>query len=274
MHDKTFRGRTRKLLVPVVAMGSISGGVLAVSATPAHAATVNVAKACSIYSNVSLFGGTAGSQGCGPQSSSYSSSNSLAPSATMLSGGGTINNVDSDGAMLTYGPANIVSSPYDSSDNTTNTGVLTAQTSWNGSTGNVSALAQAKAIGPSPFWTKTPTSWQTAADIGHVKTTCSSTSTTNNATVEIKNGVVDLALDPDTGYPTSQQSVATNPSQGLSYNFTIDTVSEDEWGYIVFNERTTNADGSLTVVGAHMYMMGPIAVGEVKYGEVTCGKAA
>lgn len=271
-HKGTLRRRAKRVLVPVVAVGTMSAGVLAVAATPVEAATINYGYSCPIWANVSLFGGPSGSQGCGTQSSSYASANSASPSAT-LTAAGVVSNVDSDGLMVTYGPANIVSSPYDSNDNTTNTGALTAQTVWNG-TGNMTALSQAKALGPSPFWTKTPTSWQTAADVGHAKATCSSSSTSNNGSVEIKNGVVDTAVDPESGMPTAQTAVPNNPSQGYTVNFTVDTVSDEEWGYIVFNERSTDANGVLTINAAHMYLMGPIAVGDVIYGQVKCGRAA
>jgi len=267
---RTVGGRTKRLLVPVMAMGTVSGGVLAVTtAAPAHAATANVGYACALWSNVSLFDGPYGSQGCGTQTSTYATANSAAPSVTLPSSGAYTALTDSDGAKLVYGPAVIVSSPYDANDNTYNTGSLNVYT-YATST-NTYGGATSRALGPSPFWTKTPTSWQPASSEGYAKATCSSTSTSNNASVEIKNGVVDTKLDPDTGYPVSQVLVPNNPAPGYRVDFTIDTVSPDEKGYIVFNERVVNADGSMTTNAAHMYMLGPIAKGEVIYSQVRCG---
>ncbi len=51
--------------------------------------------------------------------------------------------------------------------------------------------------------------------------------------------------------------------------FTINNVGDQ--GYIVFNERIQNPDGTLTVNGSHMYMQGPFALGEVIIAQVTCG---
>ncbi len=39
----------------------------------------------------------------------------------------------------------------------------------------------------------------------------------------------------------------------------------------VFNEHVRNLDGSLTVQAAHLYLLGPTAVGDLFIGTVECG---
>jgi hypothetical protein len=257
-------------------IGVVAAGLFGVGVTPAQAA-VSRGYACGYWSNVSLFGGPYGSQGCPPQSSGYATANSLSPAATWEYGvPKTV--TDNNGAKATYGPAVMVSSPYDPNDNLTNTGQLSAKTSG---TTTVSAQAKAIAVGPSPFWTQTPSSAPPYAEpaksasydgtIGFVRANCSaSSSTTKSGSVKIKNGRVDVSTDAD-GSPTKTVVVPDPTPRNYRVDFTIDNVGDH--GYIIFNERIKNADGSLTVNASHMYMQGPIALGEVIIGQVKCGHA-
>lgn len=261
----TKRAWAKRLLAVGAATASLAGGTLAGSVAPAQAATANVGYACAYYVNVSMFGTPQGRQGCAPQTSTEATANTLSPSVTLPSSGAAQSATDNDGAKSVYGPAIFFSSPYDAADNLTNSGQLTTSTS--GGT-VVSSMAQAKAVGPSPFWTKTPTSWQTAPDVGYVKATCTASATGSGWTVTIHNGVVDTSTDSQ-GYPTSQSLVPENPGPGYRVPFTINNVGDS--GIIVFNEYVANGDGSFTVNAAHMYMQGPSAVGDMIIGQVTCG---
>jgi len=64
----------------------------------------------------------------------------------------------------------------------------------------------------------------------------------------------------------------TDPAPNTAYTGKIETVG-DTFRY-VFNEQTRNADGSITVNGAHLYLLGPTAVGELIIGQSRCSRTA
>ena len=135
----------------------------------------------------------------------------------------------------------------------------------------MSSQARAKAVGPSPFWTGTPSSDPASSTTGYVKASRTATSpTSKSGSVTIENRFVDTATEAE-GSPTSRVAVPANPPQNYQVPFTIDSVGDH--GVVVFNERIQNADGSLTVNGSHMYLQGPFALGEVIIAQVTCGHA-
>ncbi|CAA9225737.1 MAG: hypothetical protein AVDCRST_MAG76-961 [uncultured Acidimicrobiales bacterium] len=268
MTEQHLNRRARRLLAPMLAMGTISAGALAVTATPAHAA-VGSGYGCAYKSNISLFGGPFGTQGCGTQTSTYATPNSAAPDRSWVYGSpGSA--TDSDGAMAKYGPAVFLSSPYDINDTLTNTGQLKVSTSG---TTNVNVSARATGLGPSPFWTSTPTSHPNpSSPAGYAEGRCIAyPNGTKAGSSTISKGYVDTKLDAD-GYPLPGYTVAvpTAPAPNTRINFTIDNISPEEHGHMVFNEQILNPDGSITVTAAHMYAEGPIAVGDVAIGQVTC----
>jgi len=267
---RSSRPRFRRLVAPAVAVASLAGASVSLSALPARATGTNLGYACAFWTNVSLFGGPYGSEGCGTQTSPYATANTAAPSVTLPVSGAYTALTDTDGALAQYGPADIVSSPYDANDNLTNTGQLSVFTYG---TSVVTSQAQSKALGPSPFWTATPTSWIPASSEGYAKAICTASSpTAKSLAVQILNGYVDTAVDAN-GYPTNTVAIPTNPSVNYSVPFTIQNINPDEHGVVVFNERVSNADGSTTLNAVHMYMQGPTALGDVIIAQVKCGHA-
>ncbi len=261
-----LRRRVRRVLILGVAAVTVWGGSLAGTLPAARATSANVGYACAYYSNVSLGGGPYGSQGCGTQTSSYATANSASPSVTLPADGSAVSATDNDGAMALYGPAAMFSSPWDVNGNAGNSGQLYVATSG---TTSISSQARSKAVGPSPFWTGTPSSYPSSPTVGYVRATCTATSpTSKSGSVYIENGFVDTATDAD-GNPTSRVAVPANPPQNYSVPFTINSVGDH--GVVVFNERIQNADGSLTVNGSHMYLQGPFALGDVIIAQATCG---
>jgi hypothetical protein len=264
----------RRLLVPTAAIISLSGSSLALTAAPAAATQATAGYGCGYYSNVSLFGGPFGSMGCGTQTSVYANANSAAPSVNWVYGSAQLAQ-DPDGAKAQYGPADMLSSPWLPDDTTHNTGLL--QATSNG-TSNVNVTAKAVGVGPSPFYTSTPDSADNpSSPAGYVQSSCTASSATSHSgSVTVMKGWVDTKLDAN-GYPVNTVAVPTNISAGLTFNyrvnFTIDNISPDEHGHMIFNERITNPDGSYTVNGAHMYLEGPTAVGDVIIAQSTCGHA-
>lgn len=262
------RRRVTRLLTVGLAGGAVVAASLAVGAPVAQATGTNVGYACGYYSNVSLGGGPYGSQGCGTQTSSYATANSSSPSVTLPASGAAVTAQDDDGAKATYGPAVMFSSPWDVNGNATNSGQLYVAT---GGTTSVASQARAKAVGPSPFWTGTPSSDPASPTMGYVKASCSASSpTSKSGSVTVENGFVDTATD-GAGNPTSRVAVPSNPPQNYQVSFTINSVGDH--GVVVFNERIQNPDGSLTVNGSHMYLQGPFALGEVIIAQATCGHA-
>jgi hypothetical protein len=237
---------------------------------PAHAVT-NVGYSCGYYSNVSLFGGPYGSLGCGTQTSSYATSNSAAPSSTWVSGvTGYVN--DADGVKAVYGPADMLSSPWLAGDVTSNTGAMTATTQG---TSTIQATAKAIGVGPSPFYTSTPNSADNpSSPAGYVLTTCTASGpTTYTGNTSISKGWVDTKLDSN-GYPVTTVALPVPLPSNYRVDYTIDNLSSGgvvEHGHLIFNERILNADGSYTVNGSHMYMEGPIALGDLIIAQSKCG---
>jgi len=275
------RGRiTKRLLVPMMAMGTMTGGVLAATALPASAAPMGYA--CGYSANVSIFGGAYVQQGCAPNAGG--DPNALAPSRS-TSG----SSADLDGAKAVFsGVATIFSSPYTPSDTLLNSGRFDVSVSLASTTGLVTAKAQT--VGPTPFFTWSPGfeyAWAepakpggTAPDAdatgtGYVEAKCIANGTTETSQVTVKNGVVDTHIisgGPMSGYPSESVKVPTTFStpNATSVPYWIENVGDQ--GYIVFHEKIANADGTTTVNGAHMYMQGANAYGDMVIAQAKCGQ--
>ena len=105
-----------------------------------------------------------------------------------------------------------------------------------------------------------------------VDSTCSADGDGVTGSATVTNGVVETRYDPVTQEPVETVPVPDNPEPGHTVEGTIDHVGDRY--RIVFNEQTTNPDGSLTVNAAHMYLLGDIAVGELIIGQSICGLTA
>jgi len=278
MENRSARRRVKRLLVPVLAVGTMSAGVLAVTSAPAQAAVANT-YACAYRTNISFFGGPYGTMGCGVQTGDGAGENSAAPSVQLPSTGGSLSGVDLNGARALYfGVANMFSSPYDTADNTQNSGRL--DVSAQGGSTAVRAIAKAETVGPSPFWTHSPgyagpwaapakTGWSSDGTVGFVRSQCDGASDGNEmGSGRVNNGYVDTITGSD-GYPTETVAVPDPTPPNYRINFVMHNTNDT--GYIVFNERIQNADGTLTVNGAHMYMQGPSAVGDMVIAQTVCG---
>ena len=274
--EKTTR-TARRLLAPVLALATATTGLIALTTTPAHA-TVGQTYACAYWVNVNIFGSGYSTQGCAPQTNSGASANTLAPSLTLPAAGGMLSASDTDGAKSIYsGVATFFSSPYDPNDNLTNSGRLDVSVA--GSASAVQATAKAETVGPSPFWTRSPSSAAPYAEpaksgssydgsTGFVESKCQGSGSTEVGTVTIKNGFVDTVTGTN-GYPT--QTVAVPNPTPVNHRINFVMHNEGDSGYIIFNERIANADGTLTVNAVHMYMQGPSAFGDLIIGKTICG---
>ena len=282
LQKRALRSRARRLLAPVVAMGTVAAGLFGVHVAPAHA-TVSQSYACAYRANVNIFNTGYKTQGCAPQTDPAATANSLAPSVTLPASGGYLTASDPDGAKAIFsGVATMFSSPYDPNDNLHNSGKLDVVAA--GGAGGVQVIARAETVGPSPFWTRSPSSaapWALPASnaaqypydgtTGYVESKCQASSGGQElGTVTIKNAFVDTATGSN-GYPTRTVAVPNPTPVNYRVDYTLDNVGDR--GYIIFNEQIPNPDGTLTVTGAHMYMQGSNAYGDIAIAKTVCGLA-
>ena len=193
-------------------------------------------------SNVSLFGGA--HQQRGPDAV-----------VTLPAAGGNQTGGDADGAAAQYGPAVLLrsSSSTVSTEGTTGpTGSVTSSAQLNG------AANAADRPGPLLF--------------DSVRSTCTADESGVRGSTAIANGTVETRYDPNSQEPLESVAVPANPPPGHTVQGTIDHVGDRF--RIVFNEQVRNPDGSITVHGAHMYLLGPTAVGDLYIATVTCGVTA
>lgn len=105
-----------------------------------------------------------------------------------------------------------------------------------------------------------------SGDSMHVE--CSANGSAVSGSTTFSNAELATATDGE-GTPTVTEPVPDNPPPNYTRHGVITNVGDVFT--VVYNEQTVNPDGSLTVIGTHMYLFGPVAIGEVRRGEVTCG---
>lgn len=244
-----------KRVVQTVLTGVVAGALASVTlAAPAGAGTLS-GSACAYRVSLSLFGGPPSVRGCG-QTIPPGTIASASPEVTLPPGGSTtpLVSVDLDGARAVYGPAVLFGGRFQPTGTAPNSGPLLAQT---GGTTAVQSSALATAVGPQPFSARS------------VVGSCVAMAGVTTFAVQLQEAVVVTSTD-SFGNPTSTVSVPTNPPVGFAVPFVIDNVGDR--GVVVFNERVANADGSTTLNAVHMYMQGPIALGDVVIGQARCGR--
>ena len=194
------------------------------------------------------------------------------------------------GPSETRGPGPTVSLAIDASNSPQNARVESAQAQYGPAlifqSGPIDVHAEG-ATGPTGYAT-------TSADVrGHpdrdkrpgpflydgVASTCTANRTGTTASATITNGIVETSYyirdDPNTpeveegGDVKTTQAVPPDPPAGYTVEGTLDHIGDRF--RIVFNKQTANPDGSRTITGAHMELLGPTAVGEVLIARAECG---
>ncbi|HEX2192928.1 MAG TPA: hypothetical protein VHH09_07010 [Acidimicrobiales bacterium] len=205
--------------------------------SPAHAEVSQVSGgAYGFETGVSLFGGPENRRG-------------PVPTVTLPAGGSPtpVTATEPSGAAQ-FGPAVIVK-----------TGEMRVSTE--GRTG-ADGLAKSSATilgvddGPGPFL------------YDEVTSTCEAKESGATGSATIRGGRLETAYNPDTQEPTTVEDVPTNPAPNFERTGTITHVG-DNWR-IVFNEQIREG-GTLTVNAMHMYLLGPIAKGNLIIGQTRCG---
>jgi hypothetical protein len=281
--------RTSRPIVFVVLLLMSTLGLTSVGQRPAEAVVTSVkGYACGYYSNVGLFGGPQSRLGCPPQISRHSSAPAteatLSPAVELPPTGSAtpITATDSNGAASKYGPAVIfgglwpddVASPQPS-------GPITVSTQ--GTTGPSGSVVSSADIGLHP--TPIPVECYPAGTTGcgapggfgpppvwgdslHVE--CRATESSVTGSTRFTNTFVATATDSGGApLPSATQAVPENPPANYTVSGVISNVGDVFTA--VFNEQIVNADGSLTVNAVHMYLFGPIAVGDMVKGQARCG---
>ena len=285
---RTHCGAKRRLVITVVS--ALTLVTLAVLARPGPAAAthsiVTAVKGSSFnyYTDVSLFGGPRMRRGFGQVACTSPNTptgcvpvadapTAASPSADCLGAAGSSSATDTDGSKATYGPAVIFGGKYpdDPEAPSQPSGPLTSGVDCTLGTGGHAIAstdqvlmppesAYPGGLGPGPL----------VADEAHAR--CEATGAGITPTVSFVNGVVETSYDTTTQLPKTTEPIPDNPAPGTEIAGTIDHVGDSF--RIVFNEQTTNPDGSRTVVAAHMYLLGPTAVGDMIVGSTTCGVTA
>jgi hypothetical protein len=188
------------------------------------------------FSRVGLFGGAPSTKGPEPQVTLPAGGSTTPITASLAEG------------LAVHGPATVFGS-----------GPITVSTQGTtGPTGSVTSSTDIRGAvnSPPPFL------------YDRVRSTCTASEAATTGSTTINAGVVETKLNAS-GDPISTYTVPVNPAPNTEVSGTIDHVGDRF--RIVFNEQSKAADGTLTVNAAHMYLLGPLAVGEVVIGQSRCG---
>ena len=229
---------------------------------PALADVITVkGSAYGFFTNVSLFGGP-------------SSTHGPAPTVTLPADGSATPIVATapDGLKGQYGPAVVFGGIWpDPAPTGGPSGPITVKTQGTkGAGGSVTSsidivmhnpvrpLAPG-GIGPGPLIAE------------EVHTTCTAREAGVTSSVRFVKGIVETKYDENTQLPIKEaiRQIPANPPVNDTYTGTIDHVGDHF--RIVLNEQIRHPDGSLTVNAAHMFLLGPIAIGEMIVGQTVCG---
>lgn len=101
---------------------------------------------------------------------------------------------------------------------------------------------------------------------------CMATATKVSGTATITDGILETKYGtsgPTRGEPIATEPIPTNPAPNTERTGKLDHIG-DSWR-VVFNEQITEPDGTLTVNAFHLYLLGPVGVGDLIVGQSRCG---
>lgn len=157
--------------------------------------------------------------------------------------------------LAQFGPATIFGGQHEDPGNNPS-GELTVSTEGEtGAGGFVTSSASVVDVGPGPL----------IAD--EMASTCTADESGLTASVTFANGVVETSSDPETGEATVEE-IPDEPAPETTIEGTIEDVGDRF--RVVLNEQVVEGD-TITVRAAHLYLLGPIAVGDVIVAESVCG---
>ncbi|MDQ6726881.1 MAG: hypothetical protein M3066_12050, partial [Actinomycetota bacterium] len=104
-----------------------------------------------------------------------------------------------------------------------------------------------------------------------LSSTCTAGSSGVSGSTTVTNGKLVTTTDANQN-PTMTMDVPANPAPNTSIDGSFVLSAGDTESFTwVYNEQTTNADGSITVTAAHEVLHGPTAKGDLYLGQVVCG---
>ena len=212
-------------------------GAPATTTTAAGGTTGVGGGAYGFFASVSLFGGPPATRGPTPTVTLPAAGSATPVTGTAASGDGK------------FGPATIFSS-----------GRLDVSTQGTPG-GSVTSSATVANVN---------TSGQEVLTAATVASTCTASATGATGSATFTGGTVRTSEgNPDVDGDDTDVTVPSNPAPNTTYTGTIEAVG-DTFRYVL-NEQVRSADGTLTVNAAHMYLLGPTAVGDLIIGQSRCG---
>jgi hypothetical protein len=229
------RPTTRSLLTPLVALLTL-GAATFFSAAPSAAEVSEVGGGAFGFSaSVSLFGGAA--QNRGPTPTVDLPANGSASPVTASNPSGSAQ----------FGPAEVFES-----------GQLTVSTrGTTGPGGSVESSATVTGIpgGPGPVL------------YGELKSSCTAREGEVSGTTSVSGGTLETKYNAETQEATETTPVPSNPAPNSEFTGTLDHVGDSY--RVVYNEQVRSGNG-ITVNAAHVYLLGPTAVGDLIIGQSRC----
>jgi hypothetical protein len=239
------RSGVRTLRVGAVAVLLFCGLVAGIVPGPAAADVTAVRGSAYGYfaDNISIFGGAQPDTGPVP--------------TVALPAGGSASPVTGSAAtgLVKYGPATIFSS-----------GAITLSTQGTtGPSGSVTTSANLANVN---------SSGQEVFTASALSSTCTASESGRSGSTSITGGrlIVSEGADLDSDADDTVIDIPASPAPNTAREGKIETVG-DTFRY-VFNEQVVGADGSITVNAAHLYLIGPTALGDVIIGQSICGVTA
>lgn len=231
--------------------------------------TALTGRACGYFVNVGLFGGPQNLRGCDQSADAPATGSS--PLVTLPTGGSAtpITADDPDGATAQYGPARIFAGRWPAHvASAPPSGPISVSTVGTpGPNGSVTSTAD--------IVLRTPANPDSPGGFGpgpvegdELHATCTARESSVTGSTRFVNGLLSTSTDSG-GSPVDQEPIPDNPPPNYTRHGVITNVGDVFT--VVFNEQIPNPDGSLTVNAFHMYLFGPVAVGESVGGQVTCG---
>jgi hypothetical protein len=233
------RPAVRRLVTPLVALLTVGAATFA-SAGPSAADVSEVGGGAFGFSaSVSLFGGAAQTRGPAPTVDLPANGSASPITASNPSG------------SAQFGPAEVFES-----------GQLTVSTKGTtGPGGSVESSATVTGIpgGPGPVL------------YSELKSSCTAKEGEVSGTASVSGGTLETKYNAETQEATETRPVPSNPAPNTEFTGTIDHVGDPY--RVVYNEQVRSGNG-ITVNAAHLYLLGPTAVGDVIIGQSRCSASA
>jgi len=107
-----------------------------------------------------------------------------------------------------------------------------------------------------------------------IESTCTADETGVTASTTVAPGATVLTDNGDATHPEVTVEVPTDPAPNTAIEGVLRIGTGIDTFTYVFNEQTTNDDGSITVYAFHQYLKGPLAKGDLFVGKSECGVTA